>query len=230
MGADLKNRKKRKLKKRYWLLIDWAVVLVILVLLLYKPSRYDTSDMAAAGDRQGQVSSYLTHELLPQLYNGSQRQESFDLVVIQKGINEAIAQSKWPKESEGTRFSTPEVFFVPDKIVLMGAAVVSGVELVITIVAEPTINQQGLLNLRVAKVRIGAMNITPLARMIAGRMYQQRLDRLNIDTDNLRAKIAASLLNNEPFEPVFEIDGKKVRLEKIKIEREKLTARLIPAQ
>jgi len=110
-----------------------------------------------------------------------------------------------------------------------------GVDLVITVVGEPRLNEEGLLNLHVAKVKIGAMNITPLARMIAKRMYAQRLATVPIDTEDLGAKIAGSLLNDEPFEPVFDIadifenEKKKLRIEKITIQQEKLILRLVPA-
>lgn len=227
----MKKRKKRKFKKRYWLLIDLAIAIVIFALLLHKPGRYKPPEYT--DDKL--VSPYLTNVLGPAIHNGAQREEPFDLVVTQKGINEIIAWSKWPKESEGVRFSAPVVFFVPDRIELMGTANMKGVDLVVTIVAKPRLDKEGLLNLHVAKVKIGAMNITPLARMIAKRMYAQRLATMTIDTEDLGAKIAGSLLNDEPFEPVFDIadifenENKKLRIEKITITREKLILRLVPA-
>jgi len=81
----------------------------------------------------------------------------------------------------------------------------------------------------VGKVKVGAMNITPLAKMMAKKMYEQRVAAISIDTKTVQTKIAASLLNDEPFEPVFEIDDKKVRIEKITIAKEKLLLRLVPA-
>ncbi|MHC4112594.1 MAG: hypothetical protein ACYSUY_16095 [Planctomycetota bacterium] len=231
----LKVRKKRKFKKRYWLLIDLALAIIILYLLFYKPARYKPFDIAPAGNNQDQVSPYLSNVLLPQLHNGAQRQEPFDLVVIQKGINEAIARLQWPMESNGVLLSAPTVYFVPENIVLMGTASIKGAELVITVVAKPSLDEEGLLNLRVEKVKIGAMNITPVARLIAKRMYTERLATVHIDTENLRAKIAASLMINEPFEPIFNIKDifddvdKKVRVEKITMAQKKLTLRLAPA-
>jgi len=233
-GAGLKTRKKRKFKKRYWLLIDLVIAIVIFALLLHKPARYKPLDAIPARIK-GQVSPYLTHELLPQLYNGSQREEPFDLVVTQKGINEAITWSEWPQESEGISLSAPLVFFVPDGIELMGTANVKGADIVVTAVLKPRLNEEGLLNLHVAKVKIGAMNITPLARLIAKRMYAHRLATVPIDTEDLGVKIAGSLLNDEPFEPVFDIadifenENKKLRIEKITIQKEKLILRLVPA-
>ena len=221
----MKIRKKIKYKKVYWLLADLGVALIILVLLLYRPARYNPPDITY--DKQ--VSSYLTHELLPQLYNGAQRQEPFDIVIIQENIKDIVAESKWPREYDGIKFSAPNVLFIPDSIVLMGTATLKGVKFVVTVVAEPRLDEKGLLNLHVAKVKIGAMNITPLAGIIARRMYQHQLTMTNIDKEDLRVQIAASLLNDEPFEPVFEIEDKKVRIEKIIIEQEKLTICLVPA-
>ena len=227
----MKKRKKRKFKKRYWLLIDLAIAIVIFALLLHKPVRYKPPEYT--DDKL--VSPYLTNILGPAIHNGAQRDEPFDLVVTQKGINEIIAWSEWPKEAEDVRFSAPVVFFAPESIELMGTANMKGVDLVISIVAKPRLDKEGLLNLHVAKVKIGAMNITPVARIIAKRMYAQRLATVPIDTEDLGAKIAGSLLNDEPFEPVFDIadifesENKKLRIEKITIQQEKLILRLVPA-
>ncbi len=217
------------------LAIKLAAVLVIFVsllylLLLYKPARYNPLDIIY----DGQVSKYLTHELLPQLHNGAQRGEPFDLVVTQKGINDAIARAKWPKRYSGIIFSAPEVLFLPDTIVLMGTTVLKRVQVVITIELNPSLNERGLLNLHMAKIKAGVMNITPLVKVVAGRMYADRLAIVDVDPGDLRAQIAASLFNDEPFDPIFEIkdifDGeeRKVRVEKITLMPEKLTVRLAP--
>ena len=72
------------------------------------------------------------------------------------------------------------------------------------------------------------MNITPLAKITAKKMYAHRLATVPIDRYSLQTQIAASLLNNEPFNPVFKIDHKKIRISKITIENEKLIAYLTP--
>ncbi len=229
-----KTRKKKKFKKRYWLLIDLVLAIFILYCLFHKPARYKPFEINPASYNQNQVSPYLSNVLLPQLHNGAQRREPFDLVVIQKGINEAIARLQWPQESNGVLLSAPRVFFVPDNIVMMGTASIRGADLVVTIVTKPSLDEEGLLRLRVEKVKIGAMNITPLARMMAKKMYADRIANVHVDTENLRAKIAASLLNDESFEPVFNVRDifddvdQKVRVEKITITQKKLTLRLVP--
>ncbi len=233
-NTNSKARKKKKFKKRYWLLLDLALAIIILALLFYKPTRYRPYNTSPAGNNQEQISPYLTNVLLPQLYNGAQREEPFDLDINQKGINETIARFKWPRESNGVALSAPTVFFVPDSIVLMGTASIKGAELVVTVVAKPRLDEEGLLHLYVDKVKIGAMNITPIARLLAKRMYAERVQSVPVDLNDLRTKIAASLLNEEPFEPIlnvndiFEDMDKKVRMEKITIAQEKLTIRLVP--
>lgn len=223
MGISKKARYKKIV---CWLLVDLAVAMVIFALLLYKPSRYEPLGVGPVGHKKGQVHRYLTY-LASELYNGAQSDEPFELMVIENGINETIA--RWSAESEGIRFSAPAVLFVPESVVLMGTADIKGAEFVVTIVLEPKIDEKELLNLQVAKVKVGAMNITPLARMIAKRMYQQQIATIPIDTEDLRAQIAGSLLNDEPFEPVFLVEDKKVRLENVAIRHGKLILRFVPA-
>jgi len=229
-----KIRKKAKYKKLvYWLLVDLTVAAVIFALLLYKPSRYKPIGFNSGSYKEGQVHPYLTY-LSSELYNGAQGGEPFELVVAQKGINEIITWSKWPKESEGIILSAPAVLFVPGSIVLMATAHIKGVEFIVTIGLEPRVDEQGLLNLQVTTVKVGAMNITPLAKIIAKRMYAQRLATIPIDTEALQTKIAGSLLNDESFEPIFNIrdflgkDDKKLRVKQITTQKEKLTLHLVP--
>jgi len=230
METDSKIHKKSRRKKLvFWLLIDLAAAAVVFALLVYRPSRYDPADFDSFNHEQGQVSPYLTHELSPQLYNNSQRGEPFDLVVTQDGINEIVAGLGWPKYSEGIMLYAPAVLFVPGSAVLMITANIKGVELIITIELEPKINERKLLNLHVVKVKVGAVNITPLARMMGKKMYAERLATMPVDTEALQTKIVASLLNEEAFKPVFSVEDNKVRVEKITVYKEKLTARLVPA-
>ncbi len=227
--ADLKNRKKARFKKLVrWLLVDLALAAIIFALLLYRPGRYKPADFGSSTYRRREVSPYLTNDLSPTIYNGTQRGKPFELVVTQKGINDIITRGSWPRESEGILLYAPAALFVPGTVVLMGTADVKGVEFVVTIELEPKINEQGFLNLHVGKVKVGAMNITPLAKIMAKKMYTQRVAAIPIDKEAVQTKIAASLLNDEPFEPVFRIDDKKVRIEKITIAEEKLLLRLVP--
>jgi uncharacterized protein YpmS len=228
-SADLKAHKKAEFKKKVYLLLTVlavisAIVVIVFALLLHRPAYYKPLDFADSKE----VSLYLTHQLLPALYNGAQLQEPFNLVVTQSGINDIVAHSKWPQEFGSIRVSAPMVFFSPGSIVLMGTVVMDGAELVGTVVAEPALDAEGLLNLQVASVKIGAVDITPLARVLAERICQQQFAKAGIGAEDVQAQVAASLLDGEPFKPVFKIEDKKVRVEKITIEQKKLTIRLVP--
>lgn len=221
--------KKAKFKKKLYLLLivlaaASAVVIVIFALLFHKPSYYKPLDYSNSRE----ISVYLTNQLLPDFYNGVQLQEPFELVVTQIGINDIVARLKWPQKLDGIAFSAPMVFFAQDTVVLMGTVFMEGAEFVGTITAQPQLDAEGLLNLNVVSVKIGAVDITPLAGVVAKRICRQRYEDSNLDKKNLWNKMIISLLNGQPFEPVFEIGDKKVRAEKIAIEQKKLTIRLVP--
>jgi predicted DsbA family dithiol-disulfide isomerase len=110
----------------------------------------------------------------------------------------------------------------------MATVVMDGAEFVGTVVAEPRIDAEGLLNLQVASVKMGAVDITPLAMVLARRISRQQFADADISAEDVQAQVAASLLDGKPFKPVFEIEDKKVRVDKITIEQKKLTIRLVP--
>ncbi|HPC94470.1 MAG TPA: hypothetical protein PLU87_05975 [Sedimentisphaerales bacterium] len=227
------KRPKKRPKHRklfYWLLIDLTVAVVVLALLLYRPARYRPAVREISGTNSERVHPYLSHELGPQLYNGAQSQRPFTLTVLDQTLNEAIGRLRWPRETGGVVFSAPEVLFHPGRIVLMGTADIEKANLVITVEMEPQLDDAGLLNLNVAKVKVGAVNITLIAKMLAKKMYQERIETVPVDTDDIRAKIAASLLAGESFEPVFEVEDKRVRLKDFRLSKGTLQADLIPAK
>jgi len=225
----LKERKKKKFRKVYLCLAAVLVILVIVVLLLFhRPADYNLPQANPAGKEAGKISRYLTHELLPNLYNGAQSHEPFDLVVTQEGINDAVGLSKWPKHAEGINFSAPLVFFTEDGIVLMATMTAGEAELVLTIRIEPVFDQQGLVNLGVTKVMVGAVNVTAFARIFLKNIYLENDSGRGPADEGIEEKIIRSLLNDEPFEPVFDIDGQRLRIEKITIEQGKLTLQLVP--
>ncbi len=228
-GTHLEAHKKGKFKKKvYLLLFVLAVVLVVVIvisaLLLHRPAYYKPLDYSDSKE----VSVYLTNELLPELYNGAQLQEPFELVVTQKGINDIVARYKWPQEIDSIKFSAPMIFFAPKSIVLMGTVLINGAEFVCTIVAEPNIDSEGLLNLPVVSVKIGALDITPVAGALARRFCQRKFEDKGINTKNLWVKMETAILKGEPTEAVFQVVDKKVRVEKITLEPKKLTIRLVP--
>jgi hypothetical protein len=151
------------------------------------------------------------------------------MVVLDKALNQAIAQLHWPQMSGGVTLSAPQVFFAPGRIILMGTTQVEGADFVLTLEFGPRLDDHGHLNLLVEKVKVGAMNVTPLAKMMAKRMYKERIESANVDMQDLRTKIAASLFNEEPFEPIVKVEDKWVRLKGFDLTDGRLTARFDPA-
>lgn len=221
--TNLKTEKKRKFKKHYWLLVDLAVAVFVLILLLYRPGGYEPIE---PGGQRGRVHPYITY-LSSEIYNGAQLQEPFQLVVLDDKLTESIAG--WSEGSEDVWLSSPVICFEPGRIELMAMADMKGVKLIPTVVLEPEIDENGLLNLQVDKVKIGAVNITPLARIVARRMYAQQLADTPVDMEDWRTKVFASLLNDEPFDPVFKVEDKKIRLKKITITEKNLILNFTPA-
>lgn len=232
--SKVSKRKSRLKRLAVWLLIDLTVAALVFILLLYRPGRYNP--LSSAGFKPGQVSPYLTlfHSAV---YNGAQLGEPFEVAVSEEGINDIIARGglewNWPLEHEGVMLYAPAAVLEPGRLVLMGTANVKGVELIVTIELEAQITEKGLLSLKVAKLKVGAMNITPIARLMAKKMYAEQVAAAPVDKEAWQTKITASLLNEEPFEPVFPtlIDEKlRVRVEKVAIQKGKLSFRLIPVQ
>lgn len=227
--ADLKNRKKSRRKKLiFWLIIDLIVFVTVLGLLKYRPGRYDPLVLDPGGYERERVSKYWTHELFPKIHNDSQLGEPFDVIITQEGVNDIISRANWPVQSEGIMFYSPAVIFAPGAVILMGTADVKGVEFIITIELVPVFDEAGFLNVQVTRMKVGAMNITPIAKAVAKKMYSQKIAEFSTDVLDFRTKIVGSLLNDEPFEPVFSINGNRLRVEEINIERERLIAHLAP--
>jgi hypothetical protein len=225
-----KKKKPRWKKLLRWLIVDLLVAAIFVLLLLYKPGQYHPI-IAAMMDPNGQrVHPYLARELMPQFNNGIQARRPFRMKIVDKTLNEVIAQYKWPQEAAGVSILSPEVLFEPDRIILMGTANVEGADLIVTVELQPQFNEQGLLNLKVEKVKIGAMNITPLARMIGRRRYDERVEAGGFDPEDLRSQIAASLLSGRPFDPVIEYDRKKVRLKSAEVSQGQLDVEFVPAK
>jgi hypothetical protein len=152
----------------------------------------------------------------------------FEVEISQKEINLMVQDSGWPKESAGISFSAPEVFLRPEQIILMGTAAFEDVKLIVTVVGKPAVDESGFMNLNVTKMKVGALNVTLIARLMAQRSYSQVLSDPSINRADIRTKIVASLLNDEPFEPVFTIEDKKVRIKSIKILEGKMKIDFVP--
>lgn len=227
MEKNLRKTKKSKRRSFYLLLGILFVISVILIfLLLYKPADFRQLQPVESDD----VSVYLTHVMMPDFYNGLGRQKPFKLVISEQGLNDIIAHAKWPKKNNGDIFMMPVVSIEPYGVVIKGIVILKGFEFLVTVVLDPVVDSDGLANLTVSAVRVGALNITLAAKLIAKAIFQQHTGKLDINAADLRSKVAASMLVNKPFEPVFELKKKKGRAEKITLEKEHAIIDFIPVR
>ena len=224
-GTGLKIGKKRRQRLLIWLAVDVAIAAFFFTMLLHTPGRYNPPNPAD----HNEVSPYLTHELLSDFYNNAQFDEPFELVIDQAGINDAIARANWPYAFDDVLFRTLQIFFVPDAILIMGPVELRGVEFVITTRISPRLDEQGLLHLKVEAMKVGAMNLTPVAKIIGQKMYEHNTAMADIDSRDLRARIAAALFAKTPFRPVLRVGRRKVQIDHIYIEYGKLTMGFSPA-
>jgi hypothetical protein len=197
-------------------------------LLLYKPGRYKPLETDPDGNQTRQIDPDITHKLGPNVYENLQAGKPFDVIITDDVLNQILKMADWPIENNGVMLYAPAGLLKPGKIVLMGTADIEGVKFIVTTELKPQLNDEGLLNLHVAALKIGALNLTPIAKTMAKKMYAQRLEETNADMSDIKTKIVASLLNEEAFEPVFTVEKKTVRLENFNIEKGKLTAHLVP--
>ncbi len=225
-GIDLKNRKKKRLKKLIcWLAIDLSVAFIIFALLLYKPGKYNP-----ALDESEEISSSLL-KLYSVIHDKSQLKEPFEIVITQKTLNDLINLADWPMESEGVLLYSPAAVIDANAIILMGTAELQSMEFIITIELGANINEHGLMNIDVQKVKVGAVNVTPIAKITAQQMYKQKLAEMgDIDLFTWQAKLVASILTDEPVEPLFDIDRQAIKVKKIFIEEGKMTLLLFPVK
>ena len=228
MEKQQDNKKKKKPRKKLRLTIMLALWLLVgfltFMLLLDKPAGYtpvDTEDDKC-------VSQYVTNELAPYVYNNVQKGQAFDITIPQSKTKEFISLLEWPIESEDVKISAPQAFFVDNGLVIRANAETKGLNFIITIMISGLINETGMMNLNLDKIMIGSMNITFISKIIAKKMYQYRAKQENYSKDTIGAAIAASLLDDQPFDPVFEVRQRKVRIEQIDVKKSQLKITMAP--
>jgi hypothetical protein len=218
----LKIDPKRVRRTLYWFAAELAVLGIFLLFLVYKPAGY----RAVVPDNSGRVSTYLTHQLGQDFYNKAQLGEPFELVIQEAGINDLIATGGWSGQSGDARASLPVVHFVKDKVVVMISVYLSGIEFVATVDVKPGINEEGKLTVALDSVKVGAVPVTIAAKVVAKKMYNEQISGL--PKDDIRVRIARAMFEDQPFEPVMEVDGKTVKIGKIRVEQGIMRVDFVP--
>ncbi len=216
----LKNLKdRRNIPLLVWLII--FLVLFWLIGLFSIPGHYKIIKPGS----DGQVSQYLTNHILPELYNKSQYNQPFDLVVSEDGINDIIARQIDSNSLQRSGFSNLSVTFKRGRILLTGRTVYHGFSFVVTIVLKPYINKEGYFCPKVSKVQAGTSRIP----FVAETMKRRVLYRLaGLSKDSGTADFVGMLFNSGKIEPVFSFNHRKLRIEKITVQNKQLTIQFLP--
>ena len=216
--------KKTKAKAYFWLALPIVLVLLAFVLVTYRPENYAPLRIAD----QNQISTYLSNYLMPTIYNNSQLDTPFDVAITEEGLNDIIARWRQPVKFNNITFSDPQAILTQKQIILMATARTRYANPVLTIRMTPAINLFGQLNIHIDSVSLGAAGITTLTKSMGNKAFTDWLAFTGTEPNNIAAQVCRSLLNDEPFEPVFKVGDKSLRICKIKLEKKKITALLLP--
>jgi hypothetical protein len=221
---DSANMKNIKSKVCFWFALPLVLVFLAFVLATHKPKYYAPLRISD----QGQISVYLSNYLMPTIYNNSQLDEPFEVVITEEGLNDIIARWRQPIKFNYITFTDPQAILTQNQIILMATARTHYANPILTIRITPTINSFGRLNIHVDSVSLGEAGITTLTKSVGNKAFTDWLAFTGTEPNNIIAQVCGSLLSDEPFDPVFKIGDKSLRICKIKLEKKKITTLLLP--
>ncbi len=216
--------KNRKLKAYFWFAIPLVLAFLAFVLVTHRPKNYAPLQIAD----QSQISVYLSNYLMPAIYNNSQLDNPFEVVITEEGLNDIIARWRQPIKFNNITFTDPQAILTQSQIILMATAKTRFANLILTIRITPVINSFSQLNIHVDSISLGAAGITTLTKSIGNKAFTDWLAFTGTEPNNIAAQVCRSLLNDEPFDPVFKFGDKSLRICKIKLEKKEMTVLLLP--
>jgi len=175
----------------------------------------------------GNMSQYLTNYILPELNNKSQYGQPFDLVISEAGINDIIVRHIDADSLRQANLSDLSVAFRGGRILLTGKTVYYGIDFVVTIVLKPYIDKEGYFLLKESQIEAGRSRI-PFAGEAVKRKVLEGLVRFinNLDIGDFNE----ASLNNRRIEPVFSLNHRRHRIEKITVGDKELIIHFLPQQ
>ncbi len=216
---------KRKSRLRLWFGLFCLVLAALagggVFLCRWDPRAYRPQPV----ENPEQVSGYLTHELGPDFINQVQLDNPFDLIVRQDGLNDIISRGGWDGQFDDFAFTDPVIIFDTDTIYLMGTLDYKGLASVLTIIAAPQMNDEGLIHLNIRSIRLGMMPVTTLVKHLAQKAFRQSQGQFD---DPRTEEIIRAVIEGRPFEPVFEISDRPVRITDMTIDPGQLRLRFRP--
>ena len=218
------NLKNPKVKSAIILSAGLAALLFVLWFVgLFRTPRYYRAVKPVTGE---QVSQYLTNHILPELHNKSQYDQPFDLVLSEQGINDIIARHVDSNSLLQSGLSDISVVFKKGRILLIGKTVYYGFDFIVTLVLKPGIDKKGQFFLCVSEVQAGSSRIPFIGEAVKRRILRELTDFLNKNI----ADSTEALLNNHRIEPVFSLNHRRLRVDKITIQDKELMIHFLPWQ
>ena len=228
----MRNKKtkgnKRQSSAGFWLwgfgAIAVGVLAGICILFWYTPRSYKPVQT----ENTEQVSLYLTHQLGPEFFNQIQRNKPFELIIPQSGLNDITSRWDWPQQFGEMSFSDPYVTFSDRSILLMGTLTYKEVSSVVSIIAFPSMNSDGKINMNIQSVRLGMVPVTTLVTKLAQKAFDD--NRSSFADDPKAEENVQAIIRNEPFDPVFWFPDHWVRITHFSVEQGSLKITLLPEE
>ncbi len=190
-----------------------VVFLFILMLLKNQPASFKQPQVIT----DDIVSPYLTHKVMTVLYEMLQKKGQSELVLTEAGLQDIISRESWPKPCGPFELHCPQIVLRKNRITLMARAK-AVVETIVTVVIEPRNIESDRMVLHLDTVRLGSLPITAIAKSIARKELKKEFERQQIEPSDWQAKLAASLLDDQPIEPVFYMVLAEMRINRIDIQ------------
>jgi len=215
-------------KRKFILVVVCTAAAVILILpagVAFFLSRVPPYYKPVSPPNAAEVSPYLTNYIAPEIHNKSQLGEPFELVITEAGFNDIIARGPWRPTSGGASIARPAIIMTEGRILLMATVKYSRVPVVMTVFTSPKLDEAGLLCLNLEKVSAGSLDVT----LIVKKVIEEIINPNVAGFDGIPAgDIASAMLENKPFEPVFNASDGQVRLTGIDIRDGEVVLQLTP--
>lgn len=173
---------------------------------------------------QNEISQYLSNVILPQFYNKSQLPQPFDLVLSQDGVNDIIARQIDTKSLKKQGVSDIGITFKRGKILLCAKTKYHSHNFIVTAIFKPYICEKGF-NAGLSKIQVGTSRIPFAASIIRDRLLYQ-LANLGPESDIVN--YVGVLLSDNKITPEFSFNHRKIKIQKILIEEQRMIIGFLP--
>jgi hypothetical protein len=205
-----------------FMLIFIVILIFIFALIFHTPEPLKNWP----GEKKSQISKSITHMLATTLFINLQRDKAFHLDFSEDNVNEILSHLEWSKKKNGAVIHQPRILFPEERLVCMANVDYKGFRFSVTVELIPYLNTDGLLEIDISKVRIGALPVTPIARKILADNYANRT--ADPAKPDWQKKLEKALFTDAPAEPVFKILERKIRITGLHITDQTLKTKLIP--